>query len=535
MNKIIIYTVFFSIFVLHTTHAQTVSTELKHEIHELNNLWLNANNAAGLGFTNFESYGLSYIGYQQSNGNLRRAQQGDSNGGLIFGSQRYNKIGNDWYTWGQFSFQTDREKNKSWSNVFNPYNDSPYIFGDSVKATYDKQLFDLKAKIAKRANDTWGYGLSLNYNAGDMSRIRDPRTRTFIVNYSAQPSVVIALGQSQQVGLNIGLGFEKEKMPSVVTIQTDPKIDYYFFLGNENAYAVLDGYKAFSRQYTTLKYNAGLQHVYKSNNTQLFNSLSYLNRKQEVLGSERESPGNFKSQQFEFESRLSQISGKYMFGYQLVGNYKAGVANEYLQERVEIRNPETGVTSREWKTLFVYNNRYTTNSYNIQLQSDIKRLTADKTEYLWKLGIDMSAFGFDNKYYMPQSSFVSDIAKIGVFGAVRLFEKSKHAIVFNAKASQSLSLNNSVVLNNIASTSPSIYDTNFEKATKRIASEITLFDANMLSENIFSYEMALQYSFPIQLKASTITGALKAFYNDANAMSLGNRQFAGFSFSIITQ
>lgn len=535
MNKIIIYTVLISSFIFSTANGQTISNEIKHEIHELNNLWLNANNAAGLGFTMFESYGLSHIGYQQSNGNLRRAQQGDSNGGLIFGSQRYNKIGNNWYTWGQFSFQTDREKNKSWSNVFNSYNDSPYIFGDSVKATYDKQLFDLKAKIAKRVNEQWAFGISLNYNAGDMSRIRDPRTRTFMANYSAQPSAVIALSNAHQIGLNLGLGFEKEKMPSVITIQTDPKIDYYFFLGNENAFAVLDGYKGFSRQYTSFNYNAGLQHVFKNKNTETYNAFSYLNRKQEVLGSERESPGDFKSQQFGFESRFKNVSGRYMFNYQLLGNYKAGVANEYLQERVEIRNPTTGVTSREWKTLFVYQNRYTTDSYDVNFRTDIKRLSSDKSEYLWKTGIELAFNGFANKYHLPYSSFESNIGSIGAYGAIRLFEKSKHSIVLNAKTSYSTSLHNNIELNNIAMTARSIYDTNFEKATKRVASEITLFDANMLSKNLFSYDVAIQYNFPIQLKANAITGSLKAFYKDTNASSWANRQHMGVTFSIITQ
>lgn len=522
------------LYIAQWANAQNITSEMGHELHTIKNTWLISPNAAALGFANFKSYGITSIGYQHTEGNLKRAQQGDSNGGLLFSSQRYNQLNNGWYTWGQFEFQTNREKNKNWSNVFNPYNDSPYIFGDSVKATYDKQLFDLKAKIAKRVNDSWGFGLALNYHAGDMSRIRDPRTRTFLANYSAHPSVLFVLSPNHQVAANVGLGFEKEKMPSVVTIQTDPKIDYYFFLGNENAYAVLDGYKGFSRQYTTLNYSIGVQHIYKNEKSELYNALSYLKRNQQVLGSERESPGSFNSTQYAFDSKFYSTFSDWLFTYDLKSYFKTGAANEFLQERIETRNPETGVTSREWVTLFAYENRYISNSYNVNFRTDIRRLMRENTEYLWKAGLLFNVDGFANRYYMPYSVFESRKATAGLYGAYRIFEKGGHSILLNANAAHAFSMLNNVEFNDISLSTSSIFDSNYEKATKRVAAEIIMTDASFWAQDTWSYLIALNYTFPIQLKSNKLTGELKAFYQNTDGKSLGDRRFMGLSFGIVT-
>lgn len=102
--------------------SQTVNHEHKHQMHLLKNAWLTSTNPAGLAISEYSVYGISDLGYQHKAGNYHRAQQGSAHGGLLFNSQRYNKIADDWYTWGQFEFSMNREKDRRFSNNFNTYN-----------------------------------------------------------------------------------------------------------------------------------------------------------------------------------------------------------------------------------------------------------------------------------------------------------------------------------------------------------------------------------------------------------------------------
>ncbi len=375
-------------------------------------------------------------------------------GGLKFNSERFNKINKDWYTWGSFEFQMNREQNRNWSNVFNTFNDSPYIFGDSVKGNYDKQFFDLNAKISRKFSDRFGIGVALDYYAGDMSRIRDPRTRTFLVNYAASPALIFALSEKQHIGISGGIRYEKEKMPSIITIQTDPKIDYYFFLGNENTYSVLDGYKGFDRQYVTLGYQFELQHNLMGKAFSWFNSFAYLKRNQQIFGSERESPGSFSSMNFVLNSKFTYTFDNKLAKLQLVANHKTGQADEFLQERVEVRDTLTGVVSREWKTLFSYKNRYITESYNLHLNGDIRDLINSDRDYNWLGGFNAQLNGFRNRYYLPYSCFESQIMNIGLYGSYRIFNKNNHSIRVKLSYDYGFSLLNNVQLNTNSKDNP---------------------------------------------------------------------------------
>jgi hypothetical protein len=167
-NHIILFILFFLSFT--SIFAQDIFYPEQHELIQLKNPWLNSNNAAGLTILVIPLHGNTELGYNDAGGDYHRAQEGNRLNGLRFVSERYDKIGKNWLSWGSFEFQMNKEKERNWSNVFNTYNSSPYIFGDSIKGNYDTQFFDLHAKLSRKINNQFSLGIGIDYYAADMSR-----------------------------------------------------------------------------------------------------------------------------------------------------------------------------------------------------------------------------------------------------------------------------------------------------------------------------------------------------------------------------
>jgi len=522
------------IFIVVGMQAQTNYNPEQHEMHYLNNHWLGTKNAAGLTQSDFQVHGNTELGYNDAGGALHRAQEGDRKNGLKFKSERFDKINDKWLTWGSFEFQMNSEENRAWSDVINTYNQNPYIFGDSVKGSYDLQFFDLHAKISRKLNEKWAFGLGLDYYVADMSRQRDARTRTFVANYAAYPSVVYHLAPNHSIGITAGLRFEKEKMPSVSTVQTKPDIDYYFFLGNENGYSLLDGYTGFDRQFVNLDYLAQIQYLFNNGNVNWYNEIGFISKKQQTLGSERETPGNYSAMNFNALSKLNIILNNKLLHFELNGNYNAGRVDELLQERVEIRDTTTGAVSYKWNTLFAYNGRYSTDSYRIDIKANLRDLLKNGTDYSWSAGIDGQFYGFSNIYQLPYSAFENQRARVGLNGSLRVFNKNQHRITMQAAGGYGFSVNDNLELNSIATTVPGVGSTNFEKATYKIATNVLLPDLQFYKQNVLDFRADARYSFPIKVKKNVLTGQLKAYFGMQQSENRGSWTSAGVSVGIIT-
>lgn len=514
--------------------AQTGYSAEQIELHKLTNNWLSTNNAAGLGFINFHQHGNSELGYSNEGGNLHRAQEGDGKNGIRFFSERFDKINKNWMSWGSFEFKMNTEENRTWSNVFNTYNSSPYLFGDSIPGRYDQQIFDLHAKICRKISEKWSAGISFDYFAGDMSRLRDARTRTFIANYAFAPGAVYKIDDSNLIGATAGFRFEKEKMPSIVTVQNDPEISYYFFLGNENANAVKDAYIGFDRQFVNREYFTELQYNFINKQFNWMSTLGFTSRKQEVLGGERESPGEYTDQNLHFNSKAIIYLNRKLLIVGLKTNYKLGFANEFLQELVTIRDTIKYDVSKNWNTLYVYQKRFSTNSYNADLNISLRNLINNGTDYSWSTGVDGQFYGFSNIYQLPYSAFENQRARFGLNGSVRIFNKNQHRVTLQANGGYAFSVSDNLKLNSIATTVPGIGSTTFEKATSKIATEILQPDMRFYKEEIVDFRADARYSFPIKVKKNTLTGQLKAYFGIQQSQNLGSWTSAGVSVGIIT-
>ncbi len=527
----ILYTVLFLSICSFAIGQNAISLE-QQEMTKLTNPWLHSKNAAGLAASTYSRSGYTELGYKYSQGDLHRAQEGNRLNGLNFFSERYDTITNKWKVWGSFEFNMYSEHNRAWSDVINTYNAAPYIFGDSVKGKYDVQRFDLNAKISRYINDRFSMGLSLNFTAEDMSRQRDARTRTYVANYSAIPGIIYMINKKNTIGLHTGIGFEKEKMPSVTTVQQSPKIDYYFFYGNENATSVLNGYTGFNREFVKLSSISGIQHQLSTSRVKWFNDLGFAYGNEHIYQDEHASPGNFRTYTYSLNSAGSIKINKNLLNIRLNGMYNLGKANEYLQEKVILRDSTTGNTSTIYNTLYEYKNRYVTHSYSSDLNISMRNFLEDGKDYSWVANVEAQVNGFKNEYYLPYSVFESNRMRIGAGGGYRIYNKNAHKVTFHAALGYSYSLSDKLQLNEIAS-GTTVVSENFEKGTTRIASEVLTPDHDYYKQNVLDYRMDISYSFPVKFKKSTYNGFGKLYFGGNDSQSRGSRTILGGSIGII--
>ncbi|MEI8271146.1 MAG: DUF6850 family outer membrane beta-barrel protein [Paludibacter sp.] len=515
-------------------YAQGVFYPEQHELVILKNQWLNSNNASGLSINDIPVHGNTELGYQDFGGNYHRAQEGNRLNGLRFISERYDKMSKNWLVWGSFEFQMKTETDRCWSNVFNTYNSSPYNFGDSIKGKYDTQSFDLHAKFSRKIANRWAIGAGVDYFAGDMSRLRDARTRSFIVNYAVIPSVSYRLSTHHTLGLTMGIRFEKEKMPGISNVQSDPIINYYNFLGNENTSAVLDGYNGFDRQFINMIYSAGLQHSYSNEHIEWFSNIEFVSRNQQIFGSEHESPGSYAEKKYSIKTEASIKSDNSLLNISLKGFLNKGTANEFLQQSVEVRDTTNGSVSKSWETLYIYQDRYTTDSYSADMSISLRDLLNKGTDYSWVAAVDAQFTGFSNKYYLPYSVFESQRLHLGASYGIRVLNKNGHRVNVNAKTGFGFGLYNKLQLNPIASAIPTNGSSMFEKATHKIATEILIPDLDYYRQNVYDYRIDVRYSFPLKMKNSKLSGFAKAFYANQLSVGRGSWMLLGISIGIIS-
>jgi len=506
----------------------------EHELTNIANPWLQLTNAAGLGLTKVKSHGITELGYKSDFGDYHRAQEGNERSGLNFYSERFDKISKNWVSWGSFNFVMDREKNRAWSDVISIFNSNPYIYGSSVPGNYDRQLFDFHVKLSRVEKNRLTYGLGLDYLVGDLSRLRDPRTRIFLADYALLPALVYKLTNTQRIGLNLKAAYRKEKMPSITTVQDDPNLRYYTFLGVENADATIGGFKGFQRQFVSNVYGGELQYALKSNQSEIVISGGGDYEQQQILENIKQSPGSYEAINLKARIVGNTILNDKLLNLAICGTMKTGAADEYIQKLVSVNNPTTGVNSQSWETLFTYNNRYINSAYTANLKFDMRDINTDKTDYAWLAGIEGSVSGFVNQYNLPFSQFATNRYATSLYGHYRLLNKNNKRLTLNAKVGYSAGFDNKLQFSEGATEVPELGASTFKQGMYDIATNVYLPDLDYFNTNAYNASLEAKYTIPLNLKKAKMTGFIKAWYGQEMTKSLGSWTSMGVSVGIIT-
>lgn len=500
------------------TSADTTDlvTPEKQTLEMVRQLWLPTRNAAGLGFDPVADHGDAWLGVYHSSGDYHRAQEGSRVNGLNFLAERYSKIARNLYVWGSFKFTMDRESERAWADMMVKEYTGPYNYGSSVKGSYDRQLFDLKVKLATGSIGRFTFGVGVDYVVGDLSRLRDPRSRVLMADYAILPSITYQISEKHAVGFDVYYRFRKERLDNITTVQKEKQFEYYLFKGMENYWMTTELGKVDRRTMGSMV-GGDLQYKLKGETGAWMVSFGYERLMEEVVDRERQEPGDYNAQKFSFYSGFRVENARSLQALNVNADYTGGQAEEFVQEQVNVTHGN-GMVSEKWVTLYNYVT-FKDNYLNVSADYTLYRGDVSRKDYCWFAGIKGAFERWEERYILPKSTRDISTLRVGVNGAGRLINKSRGKLWLQASVNGSLP----------------------------VETNMCLVEENVFTENVMNPDMDfykaktletkvdLQYSFPVKLKKTAMTAYVKGYAGNVFTDSFGSRFSGGISIGILTR
>jgi len=352
--------------------TQTFAEAAAYRLADACQLWQQSRNAAGIAFDvampdSSTNRGVAYFNYGHISGDFHRVQDGGMRNDLQFFTERYQKIGRYLYGYGSFDFNMGRTKGRAWSDVIRSYNSNPFISGSSVFGKYDHQNIALDARLGTIPFGHFTYGAALRYEVGDLSRLRDPRSRVNLLDYRITPSVTYTFGDAltgkefkscHTIGLALHYDRRKEKLPSLTTVQTDATLAYYVMTGLEDATGTVGGYGGYQREYVNHEFGGELSYAYRGLRLRSVTSLTLDHGTEYVYGQYKYEPGRYYTYIYGVKTQNRLKTGGMLHALDVAATYQQAYADEYRQERVSTTDSITGYNTISWNRLMTYRKRF---------------------------------------------------------------------------------------------------------------------------------------------------------------------------------
>jgi len=497
--------------------------EGQYRLADATQLWRLTDNAAGLGIDNSDNRGYAEFDFQHSEGDYRRVQEGGQRNQLKFDTERYQRIGQMLVGYGRFTFGMDRTKDRSWCDVMRPYNSNPFFSGSSISGKYDTQQFDFSAALSTipiplagdEADRELALGCRLDYKASDLSRLRDPRSRSELLDYKIAPAVTYTFGRNT-LGLAGYYDRRKEKIPNITTVQNDPNLMYYQMTGMEQATGLVGGYSGFQREWVNHQLGAELTFSLTPAPSRKggvgggasLNSIGIARGKEDVWGQYKYSPGQYTSYIYKVSSynRLRSKSGSVLHQLDLEADFQQAYADEYRQTLVQERDADKGYTSYRYDTQITYKKRYQVQTYDACLHYRYNGVNGDAI--YGYLGAAASLQGAANKHLLPTSKL------------------EYQRMNFSVEAGHAL-LNDRLWFDAIITYSHAPKaDLSLAEATTDYAVQVLEPDMAYYSANFRRGQLSLKYLFPFTFKGIHSNAYIKAYADILKAQhSLDRKTF----------
>ena len=413
-------------------HAQRPADAHRQELEVLFQRFSLTNNAAGMGLAQPSAGSKTQISVFDQMGDYHLAQQGEGDLGFRFSTLRYDSFSDKLFMRGSFYYQLDREKNRPWSDVMDPWFSIPYFYGSAVAKDYDTHDCGLAFDLYTAPLGDWiSVGVKTDYRVADISGMRDPRPRTGFLDWQVIPSALVTLG-AHHVGLDLGYGYSKEKLSGLTTIQSYPNLYYYKMTGLDHVDGAISAYSGFKRQFSGSRLLGDVSYQYAEGPWNVLASAGLEYKKLDAIGDKLQHVGSFNYFQYKALASATYAAGSLLHSLKLEGRWKDAGADEYLQELTSEKDPVTGATTEAWETLYVYKNRYMLKTTNLAMDY---KLYGDYTgtDYRWSVGAGVAMDGFVKSYYLPYSGFQSDALTLSLEGSFRLLEARGHKVDLSAR------------------------------------------------------------------------------------------------------
>lgn len=487
-------------------------------------LWRLTDNAAGLSLDSAKNRGIAFFDLNHREGDYRRVQEGGQRNQLQFYTERYQQVGQLLRAYGSFRFAMDRTKDRAWCDVMRPYDSNPFFPGSSVRGKYDTQQFDLTAAIG--TIQMWGFtgGVRLDYSVGDLSRLRDPRSRSELLDYKLTPSLTYTSGR-HTVGLSGHYNRRKEKIPNVNTVQQDPDLKYYLMSGMEQAVGTTGGYSGFSREWVEHRFGAELSYGYHDGLLRSLTSVSISRGSEDVLGQYRYEPGHYTSYRYGLVTRNRLTTARSIHQLDLSAHYGEAYADEYRQQLIQERDADRGYTSYRYETLITFRKRQQLKNLSADLHYRRSLLDATSAAVGSSSAADGAVAGYyglraayskaETKHLLPPSSFDQGALDLTAEGGISLLRSNR--LWLDAEAGYHHSTKADLQLADPAT----------DYAVQVLLADLPYYDAHY-----WRGRLTVTYQFPLTIKSHRSVWFVRAYGDYLSADHSLSGKTVGLSFGL---
>lgn len=507
------------------TMAQTPSDSLvgepEYRYKNLTQLWHNTSNAAGLSLDDSPNRGFASIGFNHRGGDYHRVQEGGAMNNMQFFTERYQRLGRYLYSYGKVDFNLGRTKDRAFADQYRPYNSNPYQSGSDIAGSYDHQDFDMVASVGTTDFSGWRFGLQLNYQLGDLSRLRDPRSRSQLLDYRLTPSVSYTMG-GHTLALSGYYDRRKEKMGPLVTVQSDATLTYYLFSGMEYATGTIGGYSSFNREWVNHQVGAAMDYGYRSDSFHTLNSFGISRGEEYAYGTYKYEPGRYFTYLYNVQSQNRLFTGSVLHQVDVCMEWQQGYADEYRQQLIIKNDPQIGTTSYTYEKQLEFRKRYQVRTFDCAFRYRANFLNDAPSRLLQQATASLKGYtGFSidthkasNRHLLPLSS--SDYSRIN-------FQLENGISLFKQHLTADLTLGYSVSTR----ADLQLADDSSVLAQRVLLKDLPYYDANLLHGRL-----QVMYQFPLTIKRSRAMWFVKAFGDFTSANSAGHPNLYNVGFSV---
>ncbi|MBQ7509401.1 MAG: hypothetical protein IJT53_00580 [Prevotella sp.] len=529
-----------------------MAQESQYRYDDATQLWRLTENAAGLGLdastTDNDPWslasgynrGYAEFSFEHQGGKYHRVQEGGQRNGLRFTTERYQKISPILVGYGRFQFDMDHTKDRAWCDVMRPYNSNPFFSGSSIKGAYDTQNFDLTAAVStipiplasSSMDRELTIGMRLDYKVGDLSRLRDPRSRSELLDYQIMPGVTYTFG-NHTLGLDGHYKRRKEKIPGMTTVQTDPNLVYYLMTGMENVNGTVGGYSGYSREWVNHEFGAELNYGFHNKGLNSLTTIGISRGAEDAWGQYKYEPGKYTSYIYKASSHNLLRGGALLHQLDLDLNFTEGYADEYRQQLIQEREGDKGYTSYHYETQIEFKKRYQVKTKAIDLHYRCNWLDNASKDVSGSDGSSINAItGYagirgtmqevKNRHLLPESELKYNYLDIQLEGGKAFFKNSLWIDLSGTyHKSQKAELN-------------------LADATTDYAQGVLLPDMRYYGADYWQCHGEVKYQFPLTIKKMSSLWYVKAYcdYLQTTRVNTGkcNKHFErytiGFSFGM---
>ena len=516
-----LYLLLFTLPTMAQTPSDSLMDEAEYRFASLIQLWHNTNNASGLSLDDSSNRGFASVGFSHRGGDYHRVQEGGAMNNLQFFTERYQKIGKYLYSYGKVDFNLGRTKDRAFADQYRPYNANLYQSGSAIAGSYDHQNLDMTAAVGTTDFSGWRFGLQLNYQLGDLSRLRDPRSRSQLLDYRLTPAVSYTMG-NHTLGLSGYYDRRKEKMGPLVTVQSDATLTYYLLSGMENATGTIGGYSSFNREWVNHQLGTEFDYGYRSARFHTLNSFGISRGEEYAYGTYKYEPGRYFTYRYNAQSQNRLYTGTILHQADLRLDWQQSYADEYRQQLIIKNDPQIGTTSYTYEKQLEFRKRYQVRTFDFAFRyraNFINTTSIAGSRYLTSSIKGYTGFLIDthkasNRHLLPPSS--SDYSRVNfqLENGISLF---KQRLTADVTLGYSLSTRADLKLADNASI----------LAERVLLKDLPYYDANLLHGSL-----QVMYQFPLTIKKSRAMWFVKAFGDFTSANTTGHPNLYNVGFSV---